>query len=72
MAEVRCACGRRLTDPVSRSRGYGPECWLAVHPELASPSRRRRLALAVPKPRVPAGLIEGQEVLFETEGVSHA
>ena len=20
-------CGRRLTDPESRARGFGPECW---------------------------------------------
>lgn len=24
----RCQnCGRKLTDPESRQRGYGPECW---------------------------------------------
>lgn len=23
-------CGRKLTDPESRRRGYGPECWASV------------------------------------------
>ena len=24
----RCRkCGRKLTDPISRERGFGPECW---------------------------------------------
>lgn len=26
--DVKCRrCGRKLTDPESRKRGYGPECW---------------------------------------------
>ena len=29
--EVKCRhCGRKLTDPESRERGYGPECWAEV------------------------------------------
>lgn len=28
-------CGRRLTDPVSRDRGIGPDCWAGQPPEEA-------------------------------------
>lgn len=29
--EVKCRhCGRKLTDPESRERGYGPKCWAKV------------------------------------------
>lgn len=34
-------CGKRLTDPESKKRGYGPECWESItgqkhfiHPDL--------------------------------------
>jgi len=31
---TRCArCGRKLTDPVSIKRGYGPVCWERVQAE---------------------------------------
>ena len=27
----RCRkCGRKLTDPESRARGFGPECWQSI------------------------------------------
>ena len=27
----RCRkCGRKLTDPISRKRGFGPECWAEI------------------------------------------
>jgi hypothetical protein len=27
---VCCACGKPLTDEISKKRGYGPECWKQV------------------------------------------
>lgn len=28
---IKCQkCGRRLTDPESKRRGYGPECWESI------------------------------------------
>jgi hypothetical protein len=65
---LRCrgvGCGRLLTAPESRARGFGRQCWdeyVAAHPELAP--RRRKTAV---KPAVvAAGPIDGQEALFET------
>ena len=32
----RCRkCGRRLTDPDSQARGFGPECWQSIGGESA-------------------------------------
>ena len=28
---VKCACGRTLTDDLSKSRKLGPDCWRKLH-----------------------------------------
>ena len=41
---VTCACGKPLSDPVSRARGVGPVCWRKLHgrttrrPRVPSPA----------------------------------
>lgn len=43
---VRCrafGCGRELKTAVSRARGYGPDCWEALHP---APPARHHLSTA--------------------------
>ena len=43
-ALTRCAnCGHPLRDPLSVSRGIGPDCWPAIDPEWRE-SIRQRLA----------------------------
>lgn len=32
---VKCKrCGRELTDPVSKARGYGEQCWIVIEAEI--------------------------------------
>lgn len=34
----RCQkCGKKLTDPESIKRGYGPECWETISGQIYSP-----------------------------------
>lgn len=41
----RCvACGRQLTDPESRSRGFGPDCARSWDPELLEARKQAALA----------------------------
>ena len=51
----RCRkCGRKLTDPDSRARGFGPECWQSISGQSA--------AGADPDEREP---IEGQISIYD-------
>jgi hypothetical protein len=43
---TRCLrCGRRLTDPLSVSRGLGPECRTKVDPRWRDAAEMRTLAM---------------------------
>jgi len=54
--DVKCRrCGRKLTDPESRERGYGPECWA----EVAGITHVRR-----------SGNIPGQVSIFDYPNVA--
>lgn len=34
---MRCRmCGRKITDPESMQRGFGPQCWEQMHPAYSA------------------------------------
>lgn len=60
----RCKkCGKKLTDPESRLRGYGPECW----EELVA---RIRVSMAEEEDRPIPGQMNLFDYIGEPEGKS--
>lgn len=59
-----CAyCRRPLTDPVSRKRGLGPECWTAV---------LEKVQRAQADDRAPLGAFSGDVILVRVNGRTYA